>query len=131
MGYEEILKKLDRSIYTDDVIDQLFDSLFAIGEKSKVFYLWRPYLKDPFDDHVLELALASESDYIVTYNKKTAILDREEFRCPQNTSNRDTIIWTQFRAGSGFQPLFGLPKVSYWKRYHSALPFDDAFNSLR
>ena len=61
----------------------------------------------------------------------TAILDREEFRCPQNTSNRDTIIWTQFRAGSGIQPLFGLPKVSYWKRYHSALSFDDAFNSLR
>ena len=70
MGYEEILKKLDRSIYTDDVIDQLLDSLCAIGEKSKVFYLWRPYLKDPFDDHVLELALASESDYIVTYDKK-------------------------------------------------------------
>jgi len=69
--YEEILKdKLDRSIYSDDVIDQLLDSLCAIGEKSKVFYLWRPYLKDPFDDHVLELALASESDYIVTYNKK-------------------------------------------------------------
>ena len=30
----------------------------------------RPYLKDPFDDHVLELALASQSRYIVTFNKK-------------------------------------------------------------
>lgn len=71
LEYEEILKeKLDRSIYTDDIIDQLLDSLCTIGEKSKVFYLWRPYLKDPFDDHVLELALASESDYIVNYNKK-------------------------------------------------------------
>jgi predicted nucleic acid-binding protein len=35
--------------------------------------LWRPYLKDPFDDHVLELALASEAEYIVTYNKKDLI----------------------------------------------------------
>ena len=71
LEYEGILKdKLDKSIYSDDIIDQLLDSLCAIGEKSRVFYLWRPYLKDPFDDHVLELALASESDYIVTYNKK-------------------------------------------------------------
>ena len=30
----------------------------------------RPYLKDPFDDHVLELALASQSRFIVTFNKK-------------------------------------------------------------
>ena len=71
LEYEEILKsKLDRNIFTDESIDQLLDSLCAIGEKSKVYYLWRPYLKDPFDDHVLELALASESEYIVTYNKK-------------------------------------------------------------
>ena len=69
--YEEILKsKLNRNIYTDEIIEQLLDSLCAIGEKSRVYYLWRPYLKDPFDDHILELALASGAEYIVTYNKK-------------------------------------------------------------
>ena len=71
LEYEQILKdKLDKSVYSDAIIDQLLDSLCAIAEKTKVFYLWRPYLKDSFDDHVLELALASESKYIVTYNKK-------------------------------------------------------------
>jgi predicted nucleic acid-binding protein len=35
-----------------------------------VFFLWRPTLPDPADDSVLELAVASGSDFIVTYNKR-------------------------------------------------------------
>ena len=27
-------------------------------------------MKDPFDDHILELALAAESDYIITFDVK-------------------------------------------------------------
>ena len=27
-------------------------------------------MKDPFDDHLLELAIASQSSYIVTFNKR-------------------------------------------------------------
>ena len=33
-------------------------------------YLWRPTLRDPKDDFVLELAVESNCDYIVTFNKK-------------------------------------------------------------
>ncbi len=36
----------------------------------KIFYLWRPWLKDPKDDMVLELAVASQCEYIITYNLK-------------------------------------------------------------
>ena len=32
--------------------------------------MWRPYLKDRKDDMFLELAVESESDYIITYNKR-------------------------------------------------------------
>ena len=35
-----------------------------------MFYLWRPILRDPKDDMVLELAVESESNYIITFNKK-------------------------------------------------------------
>lgn len=42
----------------------------AVGIKTKIFYLWRPYLKDPFDDHVLEVTIQSNSQAIVTFNKK-------------------------------------------------------------
>ena len=33
-----------------------------------MFFLWRPFLKDPKDDLVLEAAVASQSGIIVTHN---------------------------------------------------------------
>ena len=36
----------------------------------KIFFLWRPFLPDPTDDHVLEVAVAAGCDAIVTYNKR-------------------------------------------------------------
>ncbi len=44
--------------------------LCKISVRQKIFYLWRPWLKDPKDDMVLELAVASKCQYIVTYNLK-------------------------------------------------------------
>ena len=44
--------------------------LCKISVRQKIFYLWRPWLKDPKDDMVLELAVASTSQYIITYNLK-------------------------------------------------------------
>ncbi|MEA1927181.1 MAG: DNA-binding protein, partial [Candidatus Auribacterota bacterium] len=38
------------------------------SNKCQIFYLWRPFLKDPKDDFVLELAIESQSEFIVTYN---------------------------------------------------------------
>ena len=55
LEYEAVLKrKLDRTIYTDSDIEGFINYLCTVGIKTKLFYLWRPYLKDPFDDHVLD-----------------------------------------------------------------------------
>ena len=35
-----------------------------------MFFLWRPYLRDPTDDMVLEAAVAGGCKYIVTFNTK-------------------------------------------------------------
>ena len=35
-----------------------------------VFYLWRPVLKDPKDDMVLEVAVAAGCSHIVTFNTR-------------------------------------------------------------
>ena len=71
LEYETILKShLNKTIFTDSDINDFIDYLCAVGIKTKIFYLWRPYLKDPFDDHVLEVAINSNADAIVTYNKK-------------------------------------------------------------
>ncbi len=69
--YEEKLKEhLCPEPFTHDEIDEFLDYVCSVSEETKIFYLWRPHLKDPFDDHVLEVALASSSNYIVTFNKK-------------------------------------------------------------
>lgn len=78
MEYEEILKgKLDKSIFTTDDVDTIINYICKIGITSEIFYLWRPFLKDPEDDHILELAVAANCEYIITYNKKDfAHIDR-------------------------------------------------------
>lgn len=42
--------------------------LASIAHLQDVFYLWRPRLKDPDDDMVLECAVAAGCRYIVTHN---------------------------------------------------------------
>jgi putative PIN family toxin of toxin-antitoxin system len=44
--------------------------LASIAHLQDVHFLWRPLLRDPDDDMVLECAVASSSQYIVTHNVK-------------------------------------------------------------
>ena len=48
--------------------------LASLAHLQDVHFLWRPFLHDPDDDMVLECAVASGSQYIVTHNVK-------DFRC--------------------------------------------------
>ncbi len=78
LEYEAILKKhLDKNIFSDSDIEDFIDYFCAVGSKTKIFYLWRPYLKDPFDDHILEVTIHFNAQAIVTFNKK-------DFRKAQN-----------------------------------------------
>jgi predicted nucleic acid-binding protein len=44
--------------------------LVSLAHHQDVHFLWRPFLHDPDDDMVLECAVASSSQYIVTHNVK-------------------------------------------------------------
>ena len=71
LEYETVAKRMSRNLgltYSD--IDDIIDYLCTAGEHRKVHFLWRPNLKDPNDDFVLELAVESECNYIVTHNIK-------------------------------------------------------------
>jgi hypothetical protein len=48
----------------------ILDNICALSEFKKVYFLWRPYLPDPKDDLVLELAVAAGVDKIITHNIK-------------------------------------------------------------
>ena len=49
-------------------LDQILGFLCATAQRQKIFFLWRPYLPDPKDEMVLELAVAAQASHIVTYN---------------------------------------------------------------
>lgn len=51
-------------------IDSFLDNVCRLSSIQKIHYLWRPFLPDPQDDHVLELAVASQVNNIITFNSK-------------------------------------------------------------
>jgi predicted nucleic acid-binding protein len=51
-------------------IDDILDFVISNSNRWHIFYLWRPQLKDPSDDMVLELAVTANCQYILTYNVK-------------------------------------------------------------
>lgn len=67
--YEDVAKRLTRKFgltYTD--VEDILDYICRIADRRQIHYLWRPVLKDPKDDLVLELAVEASAKYIVTYN---------------------------------------------------------------
>jgi putative PIN family toxin of toxin-antitoxin system len=70
LEYEDALMRLESPAITEQDIRDFVDFLCEIGHHQEIFFLWRPFLPDPSDDHVLEVAVAAGCDAIVTYNKR-------------------------------------------------------------
>jgi len=69
--YEDILKRKQIKLkIQDEQIDIILDNLCALSKFQEIYFLWRPYLTDPKDDHVLEVAVASKTKTIITHNIK-------------------------------------------------------------
>ena len=69
LEYESAAKRVSKLVgltYSD--IDDIVDYICKVAEHREIYYLWRPFLKDPKDDMVLEVAVESESEFIVTHN---------------------------------------------------------------
>ncbi len=73
--YQDALTRpeLREERYTADEAIRFTRYLSSIAHQQNIYFLWRPWLKDPKDDMVLEAALASQSRYIVTHNLKDFI----------------------------------------------------------
>ncbi len=68
--YEDVAKRNNLVDLNNEAVDDIINYICLIGIEAEIFYLWRPFLTDPKDDFVLELAFNSNADYIITYNKK-------------------------------------------------------------
>lgn len=51
-------------------VSQFVTAVIALAEPVTIHYLWRPQLRDPNDEMVLEVAVNGQADAIVTFNRK-------------------------------------------------------------
>jgi len=70
LEYEDALMRLVTvtDVKKRDVTD-IVDFVCSTAVHHEVYYLWRPWLKDPDDDKVLELAVTAGASAIITYNR--------------------------------------------------------------
>lgn len=69
--YEEVLfRQCSASNRDESKVIDLLDYLCAVGQKQRIYYLWRPCLPDPKDEMVLEVAVAAGCSIIVTHNRR-------------------------------------------------------------
>jgi putative PIN family toxin of toxin-antitoxin system len=71
LEYEAVAKRMIGEIaLNEEEIDDILDFVISNSNQWDIYYLWRPQLKDPGDDMVLELAVTANCNYIITYNVK-------------------------------------------------------------
>jgi putative PIN family toxin of toxin-antitoxin system len=71
--YEEVLKRpeqLEVSRLTRQEVDLFLDGLAVLVSAVSPHFLWRPQLRDPDDEMVLDAAVSAHCDAIVTFNKR-------------------------------------------------------------
>ncbi len=54
--------------FTAEEINKYLNFVCSVSDCRKVYFLWRPFLRDPKDDMVLEAAVSGQCKYIVTFN---------------------------------------------------------------
>ncbi len=69
--YEYAAKRiLSKTALSENDLNDILDYVCLTANRQKIYYLWRPFLRDPKDEMVLELAVAAGCQYIVTFNEK-------------------------------------------------------------
>lgn len=69
LEYEAAAKRLIGTIpLTEEDIAAILDYICAVSRRWKLHYLWRPVLRDPKDEMVLELAVTAGCEFIITHN---------------------------------------------------------------
>ena len=71
LEYEAVLKRPEHLLVghrSAAMVDAFLDALVLVVEPVHLFYLWRPQLRDPADEMVLETALNGRAEALVTFN---------------------------------------------------------------
>ena len=67
--YEDALKRPASGITIGrSAVEEVLDFICSTAIHQSIYFLWRPVLRDPGDDFVLEAAVHAQCDTIVTFN---------------------------------------------------------------
>ena len=66
LEYEMALKR--RTELSDEDAEAVVDYLCRVADRQEIYFLWRPFLKDPADEMVLEVAVGAGVERIVSHN---------------------------------------------------------------
>jgi len=61
---------LEAAELTAEEVQVILDVIVGVSEWTRVYYLYRPVTRDPADEMVIEAALNSGADAIVTFNRR-------------------------------------------------------------
>lgn len=71
--YEEVINRdevLSLCPLSTEEVQTLVAAFMSVCEWTRIYYLWRPNLKDEADNHLIELAIAGNAQIIATHNIK-------------------------------------------------------------
>ena len=71
--YEAVMKRQkvqESTPLTPKELTELFEAFLSVCRWNDIYFSWRPNLKDENDNFLVELAVASGAEVIVTYNLK-------------------------------------------------------------
>lgn len=66
LEYEMALKR--STALSDEDAEVVVDYLCKVAVRRRIHFLWRPVLRDPADEMVLEVAVEAQAEVIVTHN---------------------------------------------------------------
>jgi putative PIN family toxin of toxin-antitoxin system len=84
LEYEAVLNRpehLAASGLTSREVERVLDDIAAVAKPVKLSFRWRPRLRDPNDDMVLETAVNGNADAIVTFNQRDFEKAKRSFGC--------------------------------------------------
>ena len=69
--YKDVLTRPTSELAIDSTeAEKIIAFHCSVAKRHRIFFLWRPFLPDPKDDMVLEVAVKAQCDFIVTFNDR-------------------------------------------------------------
>lgn len=71
LEYEDVLLRPEVGIpLSRTQVGDVLDYHCGVARHHEIYFLWRPFLSDPGDDLVLELAVKAGCEFILTFNER-------------------------------------------------------------